>query len=100
MHNNNTFTWINLILIGFIAKNNPDLIAGYNALSQKENDKIDTVKLTSITQKHMMFTGLSIVCVGPVLSLLNVDEKIHLYIIISIIAIGTTMLIIQFCSSL
>jgi hypothetical protein len=43
----------------------------------------------------MMFTGLSIVCVGPVLSLLNVDEKIHLYIIISLIAIGTTMLIIQ-----
>lgn len=67
-----------LILIGFIAKNNPDLIAGYNALSQEENDKIDTVKLTSITQKHMMFTGLSIVCAGPVLSLLNVDEKIHL----------------------
>ena len=31
-----------LILIGFIAKNNPDLIAGYNALSQEENDKIPT----------------------------------------------------------
>tara|TARA_B110000046_G_scaffold43068_1_gene47910 strand:+ start:1626 stop:1970 length:345 start_codon:yes stop_codon:yes gene_type:complete len=84
-----------LILIEFIAKNNPDLIAGYNALSQEEKDKIDTDKLTSITQKYMMLTGLSVVCVGPVLSLLNVDEKIHLYIIISLIAIGTTTLIIQ-----
>jgi len=84
-----------LILTGFIAKNNPELIAGYNALTQEENDKIDTDKLTSITQKYMMLTGLSVVFVGSVLSLLNVDEKIHLYIIISLIAIGTTTLIIQ-----
>ena len=31
-----------LILSGLIVKNNPDLIAGYNTLSNEEKEKIDT----------------------------------------------------------
>ena len=84
-----------LILAGLLVKNNPDLIAGYNTLSKEEKAKIDTDKLTQITRKYLVLTGLSILIVGGGLSLLNISEKIHLYVVCGITLLGVAVLIIQ-----
>ena len=52
-------TAVILILTGIVVKNNPDLIAGYNTLSKKEKEKIDTDKLTQMSRKYLVLTGLS-----------------------------------------
>ena len=88
-------TAVILILTGIVVKNNPDLIAGYNTLSKKEKEKIDTDKLTHIARKYLVLTGLSVLIVGGILSLLNVPEKTHLYVVCGIVLFGVAVLIIQ-----
>ena len=88
-------TGVILILTGFIVKNNPDLLAGYNTLSNEEKENIDTDKLTQIARKYLVLTGLSVLIVGGILSLLNVPEKTHLYVVCGIVVFGITVLIIQ-----
>ena len=88
-------TGVILILTGLIVKNNPDLLAGYNTLSNEEKEKIDTDKLTHIARKYLVLTGLSVLIVGGVLSLIKISEKTHLYVVCGIIVFGITVLIIQ-----
>ena len=78
-------TGVILILAGLLVKNNPDLLAGYNTLSNEEKEKIDTDKLT----------GLSVLIIGVGLSFVNVPEKIHLYVVCGIVLLGVTALIIE-----
>jgi len=88
-------TAVILILTGIIVKNNPDLIAGYNTLTKEEKEKIDTDKLTRIARKYLVLTGLSVLIVGGVLTLFNVHEKTHLYVVCGIVIVGVVVLIIQ-----
>jgi len=84
-----------LIFTGLIVKNNPDLMAGYNTLSKEEKENIDTDKLTQIARRYLVLTGLSVLIVGGILSLLNVPEKTHLYVVCGIVVFGIMILIIQ-----
>jgi len=88
-------TAVILILTGIVVKNNPDLIAGYNSLSKEEKEKIDTDKLTQMSRKYLVLTGLSVLIAGGILSLLKVHEKIHLYVVCGIVLFGVAVLIIQ-----
>jgi len=88
-------TAVILILTGIVVKNNPDLIAGYNSLSKEEKEKIDTDKLTQMSRKYLVLTGLSVLIAGGILSLLKVHEKIHLYVVCGIVLFGVAALIIQ-----
>ena len=91
----NLITGIILILTGLIVRNNPDLIAGYNTLSKEKKAKIDTDKLSHITQKYMVLTGLSVISIGTVLFFFKIDKKTHSYVLMSLVGIGITMLIVQ-----
>ena len=84
-----------LIFTGLIVKNNPDLMAGYNTLLKEEKENIDTDKLTQIARRYLVLTGLSVLIVGGILSLLNVPEKTHLYVVCGIVVFGIMILIIQ-----
>jgi|TARA_B110000971_G_scaffold214976_1_gene247756 uncharacterized membrane protein len=88
-------TGVILILTGIIVKNNPDLIAGYNTLSKEEKEKIDTDKLTQMSRKYLVLTGLSVLIAEGILSLLTIDEKTHLYVVCGIVLFGVAVLIIQ-----
>jgi len=88
-------TAVILILSGLAVKNNPDLIAGYNTLTKEEKENIDTDKLTQIARRYLVLTGLSVLIVGGILSLLNVPEKTHLYVVCGIVVFGIMILIIQ-----
>jgi len=89
-------TAIILILSGLIVKNNPDLIAGYNTLTNEEKKKIDTDKLTQMTRNYLVLIGISVLIIGVVLSLLNVAEKTRLCLICGVVLFGIALLIIQF----
>ena len=89
-------TAVILILSGLAVKNNPDLIAGYNTLTKEEKEKIDTEKLTQMTRNYLVFIGISVLILGVVLSLLNLAEKIQLFLIGGVVIFGITFLIIQF----
>ena len=84
-----------LILTGLLVKNNPDLIAGYNSLSKEEKEKIDTEKLTQMARKYLLLMGFAVLFAGIVLSLLNISEKIQLYLICGIVIFGVSLLIVQ-----
>ena len=88
-------TAVILILSGIAVKNNPDLIAGYNTLTNEEKEKIDTDKLTHMTRNYFVFIGISVLIIGMVLSFLNVAEKKQLYLICGIVIFGIALLIIK-----
>lgn len=44
-------TAVILIVVGLFVKKNPDLLAGYNTLSNEKKEQIDIEKLTSIAKK-------------------------------------------------
>ena len=48
-----------------------------------------------MTRNYLVLIGISVLIVGVVLSLLNVAEKIHLYLICGIVLFGVALLIIQ-----
>lgn len=84
-----------LIATGFIVKTNPDLIAGYNSLSDEEKENIDTDKLTRLARSYLVVLGFSVLIVEGVLLFLNISEKIRIYSICGIVIFGITLLIIQ-----
>jgi len=84
-----------LIITGLIVKNNPDLLAGYNTLSQEEKQKIDSDKLTRIARNYLVSIGISVLLIECILSIFTISEKTHLYVIFSVIIIGISLLIIQ-----
>lgn len=84
-----------LIITGLIVKNNPDLLAGYNTLSQEEKQKIDSDKLTRIARNYLVSTGISVLLIECILSIFTISKKTHLYVIFSVIIIGISLLIIQ-----
>ena len=83
-----------LIITGLIVKNNPDLLAGYNTLSQEEKQKIDSDKLTRIARNYLVSTGISVLLIECILSIFTISKKTHLYVIFSVIIIGISLLII------
>jgi len=84
-----------LIITGLIVKNNPDLLAGYNTLSQEEKQKIDSDKLTRIARNYLVSIGISVLLIECILSIFTISKKTHLYVIFSVIIIGISLLIIQ-----
>ena len=87
-------TGIILIVTGIAVKNHPDLIAGYNTLPKGKKDKIDVEKLTSITRKYLVLTGLSVLFSSLILALLNIDQQTQLYVVSGLVIVGVTTLII------
>lgn len=88
-------TGLILIFCGLIVRNNPDLIAGYNAMSSLEKENINIEELTHITRKYLIFTGATVIDCGIICYIFNVPAKIQGYCIIGIIIIGILLLAIR-----
>lgn len=76
-----------LIACGFLAKKYPNLIAGYNTLSQVEKDKININELSTFLKQLLIGLGIITIINYSVLSFLNFSEVL-------ILNINTTVLII------
>ena len=57
-------TGIILIICGFLVKINPNLIAGYNSMSDDEKKKIDITKISIFMYKSLISIGVLIIIIG------------------------------------
>ncbi len=81
-----------LIVAGFLCKAYPNLIAGYNTLSNEEKEKVDIEKLSSLMKNGLIIIGVLSFITGISLHLLNIKEHYGIFIIGSIVILGISIM--------
>jgi hypothetical protein len=77
-----------LIACGFLVKKYPNLIAGYNTMSQAEKDKINIKALALFLKQLLVGLGLFTIINYFLLHLLNIEELLVLKINTIAIIVG------------
>lgn len=90
-----SLTGIILIICGILVKRNPNLIAGYNTLSEVEKQKIDIKRLSGFMHNSFIVIGATSIIVGIILYLFGVNEYYRLIVLTSIVVIGVVYVLIQ-----
>ena len=83
-----------LIICGFLVKKHPNLIAGYNTLSEDDKEKVDIENLSSMMKRALITIGTLIIVMGLIMSLIKVKEHYGLLITSSIVVLGVIIMII------
>lgn len=87
-------TGLSLILLGFLVKRFPDLIAGYNTMSVEQKAKVDIVGLSSHMRNSMIVMGLSLIVFSRLYQVF--DLPINRVIgVMAIILLGTLYMVIR-----
>ena len=84
-----------LILSGFLVKIFPNLIAGYNSLSEAQKKRVDIDGLSSYMRKNLVVLGILVIAIGFVLYQIEFKEMYVLMITSAIIIIDVIYLTIQ-----
>lgn len=84
-----------LIVCGFLVKFYPDLIAGYNTLSEEEKQQVDIVGLSSLMQKGLIIIGCTIIIYQVFGYFFDIKESYSLMIISGIAVSGIVIMIIK-----
>ena len=87
-------TGIILIIVGVLVKLFPDLIAGYNSLSDNDKSKIDIKKLSTTMRSVLVILGGVAILIGIISKQLNIKEYYSSMTSTTIIVI--TILILAF----
>jgi hypothetical protein len=77
-----TLTGIILIISGVLVKINPNLIAGYNTLSESDKQKIDIKRLSTFIHNGLILIGAVSIISSITMYFLNVKESYRLMIIV------------------
>ena len=83
-----------LIICGFLVKKHPNLIAGYNTLSEDDKEKIDIENLSSMMKRALITIGTLTIVMGLIMSIIKVKEHYGLLITSSIVVLGVIIMII------
>ena len=86
-------TGIILIFCGLLVKYNPDLIAGYNTMNEKEKETIDITKLSTMMRNYLVSIGVLLIITGIVLFFLDLKQSIRLMSICGIVIIGVLIMV-------
>ena len=86
-------TGIILIFCGLLVKYNPNLIAGYNTMSEKEKESIDVAKLSTVMRNYLVTIGVLVIIIGIALFFLDVKQSIRLMSISGIVIIGVMLIV-------
>ena len=86
-------TGIILIFCGLLVKYNPNLIAGYNTMSEKEKKTIDVTKLSTMMRNYLVIIGALVILIGIILFLLDVKQSIRLMSISVIVILGVMLMV-------
>lgn len=81
-------TGIILIICGFLVKEYPNLIAGYNTLSEEKKKNIDIDGLSGMMRQALVIIGTLIIITGCVLYFLKIKEHYGVLILGSVVVIG------------
>lgn len=88
-------TGIILIICGFLVKEFPDLIAGYNTLTKEQKKKVDIDGLSLYMKNYLISIGCLVIIVGCILYSLNIKTSIKLLTTSAITVIGIIIMIIK-----
>ena len=83
-----SLTGIILIISGILVKINPNLIAGYNTLSETEKKKIDIKRLSTFMHNGLIIIGAVSIILSTTMYFMDVKESYRLIIITGFIFIG------------
>ena len=88
------FTGFILIIVGLLVKQYPNLLAGYNTLSEDKKKEIDIEKVSTIARNVIVLTGAAVIDASIIMYFIEVSKKIQVNIISVIIILGLVVLII------
>lgn len=88
------FTGFMLIIVGLLVKQYPNLLAGYNTLSEEQKKEIDIEKVSTIARNVIVLTGAAVIDASIIMYFLEVSKKIQVNIVSVIIVLGLVVLII------
>ena len=77
-----------LIVCGFLVKKYPNLIAGYNTMSQSEKDKVNIVALSTFLKQLLIGLGIFTILSYFLLIFIEIGDNNILYINTSVLTIG------------
>ena len=83
-----------LIICGFLVKEYPNLIAGYNTMSKEDKEKVDIDNLSFMMKKGLIIIGAMVIIVGSLMIVFNYKESYGLLITSSIVIFGVIFMII------
>ena len=90
----NTITGLFLIGVGYAVKAYPDLIAGYNTMSEKEKKKVDIVGLSTMMKKNLIVQGVIIIALSVLFKFFRVNVMFPIFLITVVVLIGCGVLIV------
>ena len=88
------FTGVMLIIVGLLVKQYPNLLAGYNTLSEEQKKEIDIEKVSTIARNVIVLTGTAVIDASIIMYFIEVSKKIQVNIVSVIIVLGFVVLII------
>lgn len=84
-----------LIVCGLLVKIYPNLIAGYNSLSEEEKQSVDIDGLSSLMQKGLIIIGCTIIIYEVIAYFSNIKDAYSLIAISGITVIGIVIMVIK-----
>ena len=77
-----------LIACGFLVKKYPNLIAGYNTMSQEEKDKVNIKSLSAFLEQLLIGLGIFTIISYIIFNFFDIEEKMILYINTTVLIVG------------
>ncbi|XOV93797.1 MAG: DUF3784 domain-containing protein [Bacteroidota bacterium] len=93
--NAHDFVGLSIIILGFLVKRYPNLIAGFNTLPQEQKEKVDIKGLSKVHRNTMIAMGILLIISNKLVTLLELNQEIQLFSIVSILGIGSGYLVIS-----
>jgi hypothetical protein len=82
-----------LIVTGYLVKKFPDLIAGYNTLSDSQKKKVSIDGLSSMMRNYLIVTGILVILIGLVMTILEIKQHYSIMIISLVIVLAVIFMI-------
>ena len=82
-----------LIITGFLVKKFPDLIAGYNSLTDTQKKKVNIDGLSSMMRNYLIAIGILVILIGLVMSILEVKQHYSIMITSLVIVLAVIFMI-------
>ncbi|MFY0650907.1 MAG: DUF3784 domain-containing protein [Cyclobacteriaceae bacterium] len=83
-----------LIGLGFLVKSNPDLIAGYNTMSEEKRKNVDIDGLSTMMRNCLVAMGGLLILIHFLLAALNMRSILPLFMIIHIFSFTCVMVVL------
>ena len=91
----NIFTALIIIGCGYAIKAYPDLIAGYNTMSEARKKKVDIVGLSTFMKKSCIRIGVTMIVLSILMALFGFEIMISFGVVFSVSIVGTIIMVIK-----